>query len=311
MRVLEQGPPWDAIGQVNVEGYRIAARCTGTLVAPDIVLTAAHCVMDPWRKTPFPLHDIHFLAGVRGAERKGHATAKCLQFQKNYEFVAPEKILPTMLAQKVPLSAFATDVVAMVLNEKLAVDPAPLADGVVAQPGLRLVPRSITCRSAVCSFRPLRLSSSPVRPRRTAMVQRLRYAPGKLRWPRVHPNRRGTQAGRHNARRGPAYLKFGPAHFGMEGPDTRHRLPLESSRAIYARAEVRRRVGFLVSLRRSHRDRTGDDAATMSLGRHHRDGDATTTLYGGRCASRRRRSRLSEPTGQTLIRRDRNRSRSH
>jgi protease YdgD len=139
VRVLEQGPPWDAIGQVNVEGYRIAARCTGTLVAPDIVLTAAHCVMDPWRKTPFPLHDIHFLAGVRGAERKGHATAKCLHFPKNYEFVAPEKILPTMPAQKVPLSAFATDVVAMVLNEKLAVDPAPLADGVVAQPGLRLV----------------------------------------------------------------------------------------------------------------------------------------------------------------------------
>ena len=40
---------------------------------PEIVLTAAHCVMDPWHKTPFPLHDIHFLAGVRGAGNKGHA----------------------------------------------------------------------------------------------------------------------------------------------------------------------------------------------------------------------------------------------
>ncbi len=75
-RVLldEQGPPWDAVGQVNVSGYRMARRCTGTLVAPNLVVTAAHCVMDPWSKKPYALHDIHFLAGVRRAESKGHAT---------------------------------------------------------------------------------------------------------------------------------------------------------------------------------------------------------------------------------------------
>ena len=44
-----------------------------------------------------------------------------------------------MPASKVPLRAFVTDVVAIVLDEKLAVDPAPLADSVVAQSGLRLV----------------------------------------------------------------------------------------------------------------------------------------------------------------------------
>lgn len=137
--VLERGSPWDAIGQVNVGGFRSSRRCTGTLVAPNIVVTAAHCLMDPWRKAPFPLHDIHFLAAVRGTERKGHSTAKCLHFPKNYEFVPPEKILPSMPAQKVPLPSLATDVVAIVLNEKLIVDPAPLADEVVAQPGLRLV----------------------------------------------------------------------------------------------------------------------------------------------------------------------------
>ena len=212
--------------------YRIAGRCTGTLVAPDVVLTAAHCVMDPWRKAPFPLHDIHFLAGVRGAESKGHATPKCLHFLKNYEFVAPEKDSPTMPAQKVPLSAFATDVVAIVLNEKLAVDPAPLANGVVAHPGLPLVHAAYPAdrRFVLSAHFDCHLLRSDVEG--TALVQRLRYAPGQLRWPRVHPNRWDAQAGSHNARRGPAYLKFGPAHFGMEGPDTRHRLPLESSRAL-------------------------------------------------------------------------------
>ena len=137
--VTAQGPPWDAIGQVNIGGLRFTGQCTGTLVAADIVLTAAHCVMDPWRKTPFPLHDIHFLVAVRGPMNKGHSTAKCLHFPKDYEFVPPEKILPTMPAQKVPLRELGKDVVTIVLNDKLVVDPAPLADGVAGQPGLLLV----------------------------------------------------------------------------------------------------------------------------------------------------------------------------
>lgn len=130
--VDEQGPPWDAVGQVNVGGYRMAGRCTGTLVGPDIVLTAAHCVMDPWSKKPYPLHDIHFLAAARANKNKGHSTAKCLHFPKGYDFAAIE-------TGARPLQAFANDAVAIVLNEKLAVAPAALADGVVAGPELQLV----------------------------------------------------------------------------------------------------------------------------------------------------------------------------
>ena len=71
-------------------------------------------------------------------ENKGHSTAKCLHFPKDYEFIPPEKILPTM-PTNVPLRTFVNDVVAIVLNDKLAVDPVPLAEGVAAEPGLRLV----------------------------------------------------------------------------------------------------------------------------------------------------------------------------
>jgi protease YdgD len=138
VRLEQQGPPWDAIGQVNVGGYRMAFRCTGTLVAADVVVTAAHCVMNPWAKTPFPLGDIHFLAGVRGSQNKGHAKAKCLKFPKNYQFVPPERILPTIPAQQVPIHAFANDVVAIVLEDRLEVAAAPLAEDVIPRPGLRL-----------------------------------------------------------------------------------------------------------------------------------------------------------------------------
>jgi hypothetical protein len=72
----DQGPPWDAVGQVGIGGFRSSVQCTGTLIAPDLVVTAAHCVVSPATGKPFPLRDIHFLAGVRGPTNKGHATAR-------------------------------------------------------------------------------------------------------------------------------------------------------------------------------------------------------------------------------------------
>lgn len=134
VRVEDKGPPWDAVGQVNIGGYRMAGQCTGTLIAPNLVLTAAHCVVDPWKRKPFPLHDIHFLAAARANENKGHSTAKCLHFPKGYDFAGNETG-----EQTVPLRAFANDVATIVLNEKLAVAPALLADDVVANPELQFV----------------------------------------------------------------------------------------------------------------------------------------------------------------------------
>jgi V8-like Glu-specific endopeptidase len=139
VRVEQDGMPWDAIGQVNVSGYRRSGRCTGTLVAPDLVMTAAHCVLDPWTKKPYALKDIHFLTGVRGSEHKGHATAKCLKFPRGFTFTPPETINPSLPSQQVPIEALFTDAVAVVLDEKLTVAPVSLADDPRAEPGLPLV----------------------------------------------------------------------------------------------------------------------------------------------------------------------------
>jgi hypothetical protein len=95
--------------------------------------------MSPWKKSPYPLHDIHFVAGVRGGAIKGHAKARCLHFPQDYIFVPPEKILPEMPAQEVRLDSFATDVVAIVLDRKLGVAPAPLAESPALRPGLPLL----------------------------------------------------------------------------------------------------------------------------------------------------------------------------
>jgi hypothetical protein len=94
--------------------------------------------MNPWRKEPFPLHDIHFVAGVRGPENKGHSTAKCLHFPEDYEFIFPD-VVQRVKPTEASLAFFETDVVAIVLNDRLSVPPAPLADQFEAEPGLGLV----------------------------------------------------------------------------------------------------------------------------------------------------------------------------
>ena len=136
VRVDDLGAPWTAIGQVNVGGYRRANRCTGTLIAANVVLTAAHCVIDAWRKAPFPLHDIHFLAGVRGSENGGHATAKCLHFAKGYESSPGDRTHDSSPDPQV--RDLTSDIVAIVLNDKLDVEPMPVAESAQLPPDMSL-----------------------------------------------------------------------------------------------------------------------------------------------------------------------------
>ncbi len=73
--VAPDAHPWASIGRLNVAGYRIRRHCTGTLVAPDLVLTAHHCLnpigdgdwVDPGK--------VHFLAGYARGEFMAHRTA--------------------------------------------------------------------------------------------------------------------------------------------------------------------------------------------------------------------------------------------
>ena len=58
---------WQAVGRINVAGYRKREMCTGVLVAPDKVLTAAHCVSGVDGIGPKP-EEFTFVAGwLQGA----------------------------------------------------------------------------------------------------------------------------------------------------------------------------------------------------------------------------------------------------
>ncbi len=68
---------WNAVGRVNIAGYKNRRMCTGTLIAPTRVLTAAHCVLGP-RDRPAPPGEIVFVAGWRAGQAAADARGAAL-----------------------------------------------------------------------------------------------------------------------------------------------------------------------------------------------------------------------------------------
>lgn len=58
----EDHPAWTAIGRLNVIGHASRKMCTATLIAPDRVLTAAHCMLYD-NGDPIPLDKLRFVPG--------------------------------------------------------------------------------------------------------------------------------------------------------------------------------------------------------------------------------------------------------
>ncbi|MFU1478946.1 trypsin-like serine peptidase [Roseovarius sp. C7] len=74
---------WEAVGQLDLDGRGF---CTGALIAPDLVLTAAHCLYDKETGTRIDPARIEFLAGWRNGRAQAYRWVRRAVLHPDFRF---------------------------------------------------------------------------------------------------------------------------------------------------------------------------------------------------------------------------------
>jgi V8-like Glu-specific endopeptidase len=76
-------PGWEAVGRLNIAGRNM---CTGSLIAQNLVLTAAHCLFDPATGRRVDPSRIKFEAGLNGRTAKASRTVSKAVVHPEYRY---------------------------------------------------------------------------------------------------------------------------------------------------------------------------------------------------------------------------------
>lgn len=85
----DQSRGWEAVGRIDLSDRGF---CTGALIAPDLVLTAAHCLYDSLTGNPYPVDTIRFLAGWRNGRAEAYRGVRRAMAHPDYVFDSEDKM---------------------------------------------------------------------------------------------------------------------------------------------------------------------------------------------------------------------------
>lgn len=88
----DDGRGWEAVGRLELDGRGF---CTGALIAPDLVLTAAHCLYDKDTGARMDPEKVEFLAGWRNGRASAYRWVRRAVVHPSYVFggdVAAERV---------------------------------------------------------------------------------------------------------------------------------------------------------------------------------------------------------------------------
>lgn len=89
LSTLDDSKGWEGVGRLNLADRGF---CTASLIAPDIVLTAAHCLYDESTGARFPLATLAFLADWRLGRAAAYRGVRRAVIAPGYDFGSADKI---------------------------------------------------------------------------------------------------------------------------------------------------------------------------------------------------------------------------